>query len=190
MSFESGVSACPRTDQPSRRVNRLAVVVVAAFVAVLAMPSIAEAPSASADASAVGAPAAPVGVAYRATGMTQGANPGTPGQCTWGAAQKWFEASGSYPALSGNALSWSDSAIASGWTVVDDAQALSMVVFQPGVAGADTVGHVAWVDSVSQRPDGQWIHVTEMNNAYLGGVGIFNDRDIKDVPGMSYILLP
>ena len=127
---------------------------------------------------------------HRATGMAQGVNPGTQGQCTWGAAQKWFEASGSYPALSGNAMSWSDSAMAAGWTVVDDAQDRSMVVFQPGVAGAGSVGHVAWVDSVSQQPDGPWIHVTEMNNAYAGGVGIFNDRDIKDVPGMSYILLP
>jgi surface antigen len=187
MSFDSGVSACLRTHQPPRRVNRLAALVVAFFVAGTAMPSITEAPSASADAST---PSAPVGVAYRAMGMTQGVNPGTPGQCTWGAAQKWFEASGSYPALSGNAMSWSDSAMASGWTVVDDAQDRSIVVFQPGVAGAGSVGHVAWVDSVSQHPDGPWIHVNEMNNAYTGGVGIFNDRDIKDVPGMSYILLP
>jgi surface antigen len=133
---------------------------------------------------------APVADAGRATGRTQGVNPGAAGQCTWGAAQKWFEASGSYPALSGNAMSWSDSAIASGWTVVDDAQDRSIVVFQPGVAGAGSVGHVAWVESVSQHPDGRWIHVNEMNNAYAGGVGIFNDRDIKDVPGMSYILLP
>ena len=44
--------------------------------------------------------------------------------------------------------------------------------------------------NIRQRADGRWIHVTEMNNTYLGGVGIFNDRDIKDVPGMSYILLP
>jgi hypothetical protein len=29
-----------------------------------------------------------------------------------------------------------------------------------------------------------------MNNTYLGGAGIFNERDVKDVPGMSYILLP
>ena len=29
-----------------------------------------------------------------------------------------------------------------------------------------------------------------VNNAYAGGVGILNDRAIKDVPGMSYILLP
>jgi surface antigen len=126
----------------------------------------------------------------RATGRTQGSNPGTDGQCTWGAAQKWFEASGSYPAFRGDALAWRDSAIAAGWTVIDDAQDRSIVVFQPGIAGASAVGHVAWVNSVSQRPDGQWIHVTEMNNSQLGGVGIFNDRDIKDVPGMSYILLP
>jgi surface antigen len=126
----------------------------------------------------------------RATGRTQGSNPGTDGQCTWGAAQKWFEASGSYPAFRGDALAWRDSAIAAGWTVVDDAHDRSIVVFQPGIAGASAVGHVSWVDSVSQRPDGRWIHVTEMNNWQLGGVGIFNDRDVKDVPGMSYILLP
>jgi surface antigen len=204
MSFDSGVFACLRTDGPPRPVNRLAALAAAALVAGMAMHSMAESPSASADGSAtveaqtqrmsdapsVGGEAAPVADMHRATGMAQGVNPGTQGQCTWGAAQQWFEASGSYPALSGNAMSWSDSAIASGWTVVDDAQDRSMVVFQPGIAGAGSVGHVAWVDSASQRPDGRWIHVTEMNNAYLGGVGIFNDRDIKDVPGMSYILLP
>jgi surface antigen len=127
--------------------------------------------------------------ATRAMGRTQGLNPGTPGQCTWGAAEKWFEASGSYPALRGDAMSWADTAIAAGWTVVADARDRSIVVFPPGVAGAGSFGHVAWVDSVSQRPDGRWIHVTEMNNAYLGGVGIFNERDVKEVPGMSYILL-
>jgi surface antigen len=134
--------------------------------------------------------AAPVADAGRATGRTQGVNPGTEGQCTWGAAQKWLEASGSYPALRGDAMSWSDAATAAGWTVTDDAQDRSIVVFEPGVVGAGSVGHVAWVDSVSQRPDGRWIHVTEMNNSYLGGAGIFNERDVRDVPGMSYILLP
>jgi surface antigen len=133
---------------------------------------------------------AQVPYADRATGRTQGNNPGTDGQCTWGAAAKWFEASGTYPGVRGDALAWRDSAIAVGWTVVDDAQDRSIVVFQPGIAGAGGYGHVAWVDSVSERPDGRWIHVTEMNNSQLGGVGIFNDRDVKDVPGMSYILLP
>ena len=155
----------------------------------VAAPECSPAPP-SVDAEALDVDATSVADAGRATGSTQGVNPGTAGQCTWGAAQKWFEASGSYPALFGDAMSWSDAATAAGWTVVDDAQDRSIVVFKPGVAGAGSVGHVAWVDSVSQRPDGRWIHVTEMNNAYLGGVGIFNDRDIEDVPGMSYILLP
>jgi surface antigen len=126
----------------------------------------------------------------RAAGRTQTVNPGTPGQCTWGAAQKWFEASGSYPALTGDALAWADTARAAGYTVVNDARERSIVVFQPGVAGAGPIGHVAWVDSVTNRSDGRIIHVTEMNNTYYGGVGIFNDRDIREVPGMSYILLP
>jgi surface antigen len=143
-------------------------------------PTLADADAQSASATGV----------TRTAGATRAVNPGTPGQCTWGAAQKWFEVSGSYPALAGNAMSWNDNAAAAGWTVTDDPQDRSIVVFEPGVVGAGSVGHVAWVDSVSQRADGQWIHVTEMNNSYLGGVGIFNDRDVKNVPGMSYILLP
>jgi hypothetical protein len=44
--------------------------------------------------------------------------------------------------------------------------------------------------------DGRSVHlgcftiVTEMNNSQLAGVGIFNDRDAKYVPGMPYILWP
>ncbi len=282
MSFDSGVSAWLRTDEPPRSSNAavefrhprvappaLATLVVTALVAVMGTQSMTEATSASADASGtvevqtqritdanltsrqdgsynpgdqltlvcskrgrdvtgffssnapgrlndlwyqtsdghfvadvdietgtlkVAAPecgeAAPVADAGRATGRTQGVNPGTAGQCTWGAALKWFQASGSYPALFGDAMSWSDAATAAGWTVADDPQDRSIVVFKPGVAGAGSVGHVAWVDSVSQRPDGRSMHVTEMNNSNLGGVGISNDRDIMDVPGMSYILLP
>jgi surface antigen len=277
VSFDSEVPTCLRTGKPPRSLA-LGALVVIALVTALGAPSIAEAPSASADTSAtvevetqrmsdagltarqdgiyipgdeltlvcskrgpgmagiffgstvagrgndlwyqtsdghfvsdddietgtlkVAAPecsspppsaaseAVLVSTGGRTSGQTQGVNPGAPGQCTWGAAQKWFEASGSYPVLRGDAMSWGDSAAAAGWTVVDDPEDRSIVVFQPGVAGASSIGHVAWVDSVSQRPDGRWIHVTEMNNAYLGGVGIFNGRDIKDVPGMSYILLP
>ena len=83
-----------------------------------------------------------------------------------------------------------DSAAAAGYTVVDDAQDRSIVVFQPGVGGASAIGHVAWVDSVATRPDGQWIHVTEMNNTSLGGPGVFDDRDVMSVAGMSYVLMP
>ena len=136
------------------------------------------------------APAPAAADTVRTPGRTQASNPGTPGQCTWGAAQEWFDASGSYPAMHGDALQWRDSAAAAGYAVVDDAQDRSIVVFQPGVGGASAVGHVAWVDSVANRPDGRWIHVTEMNNTSLGGPGVFDDRDVKSVAGMSYVLMP
>jgi len=122
----------------------------------------------------------------RTVGRTQAINPGTPGQCTWGAAEKWFEATGSYPAMRGDALNWTNAAAAAGYTVVDVPTERSIVVFQPGAAGAGGYGHVAWVDSVA--PGGQFIHVTEMNG--LAGEGLWNGRDVQNVPGMAYVLLP
>ncbi|OUS97268.1 CHAP domain-containing protein [Rhodococcus sp. NCIMB 12038] len=127
----------------------------------------------------------------RAMGQTRNSNTGVSGQCTWGAYQKWFEASGRryYPALSGNARDWATSARAAGWSVVADAQTRSIVVFQPGVHYADqNFGHVGWVDRVERRGDGVYVTITEMN--YGGRVGQWNTRTVKDIPGMSYILLP
>nr|QGW61099.1 hypothetical protein ICEMyc226_00067 [Mycolicibacterium sp.] len=137
-------------------------------------------------------PPASASSAGRVMGRTQARNPGVAGQCTWGAAQKWFEATGGqfYPALSGDALEWANSARAEGWTVVNDAQPRSIVVLQPGVHYAAGAGHAAWVDSVEQRADGKYVHITEMNNSARGGVGVFDNDVEKDVPGMSYILLP
>lgn len=127
----------------------------------------------------------------RALGKTQPYNTGTPGQCTDGAMQKWHEATGDYPDVHGNAKDWADSASAAQWTVVGDAQPRSIVVFQPGVEGADPVnGHVAWVNSTSRRPDGLYINLTEMNNSQHGGPFHWWTRDAKDMPGMSYILAP
>ncbi|MCC4306267.1 CHAP domain-containing protein [Rhodococcus sp. 3-2] len=126
-----------------------------------------------------------------AMGQTRAANTGAAGNCTWGAYNKWFNASGGrhYPALSGNAKDWANSARATGWTVVLDAQPRSMVVFQPGVQSADrTYGHVAWVDSTARRADGLYVTITEMNGA--AGFNKWSTRTVKDVVGMSYILLP
>jgi surface antigen len=133
---------------------------------------------------------APAPNSGHAAGQRQAGNPGVPGQCTWGALQKWFEASGYYPDLDGNAANWANSARAHGWTVVDDAQPRSIVVFRPGLPYVGADGHVAWVNSVSQRSDGRWINITEMNNQAHGGAGHWWTRDVKDVPGMSYILMP
>jgi len=123
-------------------------------------------------------------------GQTTNVNNAMPGQCTDGALQKWFQATGSYPAVSGNAKDWPASARATGWTVVEDAQPRSLVVFQPGVQGASGDGHVAWVNSTRQQADGVYINITEMNNAQHGGPGAWWTRDVKEVPNMSYILLP
>ena len=127
----------------------------------------------------------------RAMGQTRGTNSGATGNCTWGAMEKWFQATGRryYPALSGNAKDWANSARATGWTVVLDAQPRSIVVFAPGVQGAHaSLGHVAWVDSTSRRPDGLYVTVTEMNGA--AGFNNWSSRTLKDVVGMSYILAP
>ena len=156
----------------------LAAVAVAAFASGIGAQAVVVAPPASADTIDQ--------IAVRTVGRTQTINPGTPGQCTWGAAEKWFEASGSYPAMRGDALNWTNAAVAAGYTVVDTPQDRSLVVFQPGVAGAGGYGHVAWVDSVSSG--GQVIRVTEMNG--LAGEGLWNDREIQNVPGMAYVLLP
>ena len=190
MSFHFEIAARPR-DAVRPRLSIMVVLAVVAVVIALTAPSNSVTPSALADTgTTVGVVSHGTSDAGGTAGLTQTVNPGTPGQCTWGAAQKWFEASGSYPAMRGDAMFWADSARAAGWTVVDDARERSIVVFPPGVAGAGSIGHVAWVDSVSQRLDGRWIHVTEMNNLSMGGPGIFNGRDVKQVPGMSYVLLP
>lgn len=132
---------------------------------------------------------APVSGTVRKRGRTEPANSADAGQCTWGAKQKFWEATGVYPGIYGNAKDWRASARAAGWTVVDDAEPRSIVVFQPGVQGAHRgLGHVGWVDSVENRRDGRYVHIIEMNGA--GGPGVWSQRTIKDVAGMSYILAP
>ncbi|HET7739635.1 MAG TPA: CHAP domain-containing protein [Mycobacterium sp.] len=135
--------------------------------------------------AAMGAAPAEADVAATA-GRTTSVNNAARGQCTDGALQKWFQATGSYPAVTGNAKDWPATARAAGWTVIDEPQARSLVVFQPGVQGASGDGHVAWVNSTN----GVTINITEMNNASYGGLGAWHTGDVKDVPGMSYILLP
>ena len=100
----------------------------------------------------------------RVYGQRASVNLGVAGQCTYGALEQWHNATGYYPLWAGNAKDWKDSAGAYGWLVVLDARPRSIVVFQPGVHGADpTSGHVAWVESVETRSDGLYVHILEMN---------------------------
>ncbi len=135
-------------------------------------------------------PAAPAADPGRTLGQRQATNSGTEGQCTWGALAQWFDVGGYYPALAGNASDWADSARAHGWTVVNDPQPRAIVVFQPWLPGVSPYGHAAWVNSVTERFDGTWVNIIEMNNASHGGAGAWWTRDVKNVPGMSYILMP
>ena len=138
--------------------------------------------------------AAPSG---RTTGATSQHNHFVPdyvGYCTFGAQEKVHEHAGYYiPALTGSAGSWDDQARKAGWTVAPDAQARSIVVFESSLVGG--VGHVAWVDAVN----GKDVTITEMNygrgataaNGYrTEGFNKWHTRTVKDVPGMSYILIP
>jgi surface antigen len=128
------------------------------------------------------------GSSGRSHGATRTYNAGVAGQCTWGAYYQWYVREGSYPALTGNADAWGSSARAAGWTVVDVAQANSIVVFQPGIQGASSLGHVAWVTSVSQRSDGLYVTFLEMNGP--AGPYKWDYRTVKDVAGMQYVLAP
>ncbi|WP_162907399.1 CHAP domain-containing protein [Allorhizocola rhizosphaerae] len=121
-------------------------------------------------------------------GTTQPGNSGVSGNCTWYAYERFKQFSGVYPNLSGgNAYTWNETAAARGWLVHNSPATQSIVVFEPGVQGASSQGHVAWVDFMQPRSDGTYIHVWEMN---WRGLHIVSDRWVKHVPGMSYIMAP
>lgn len=116
------------------------------------------------------------------TGKKSSYNWATPGQCTWGALNKWHNYTGYYlGGFHGNAYTWNERAAAAGWPVGHTPRAHSIVVFEPGVAGASGVGHVAWVTGVS----GSRVTFIEMNA--LAGPYNYNTRTVTHRSGMSYI---
>lgn len=127
----------------------------------------------------------------RAAGETVDTNPGEAGTALWGALEKWYFASGerSYPAVGGAPHDLAASARAAGWTVVTEPRDRAVVVIPPGVLDAPGSGHVAWVDSTSNRADGIYLRITEMAAADKAP-HIWSGRTVKALPGLSYILLP
>jgi len=127
-------------------------------------------------------------------------------QCTYGAAVKFMSATtytqsaasigatttGYLPRVSGDAREWNDVAAAGGWDVVSKNPApRSLVIFEPGVAGAGARGHNGFVTAVDVQADGVWVTYVDMNGA--GGDGTdptFATRRTRHVAGMSYILVP
>lgn len=135
-------------------------------------------------------------VTNRTKGATTNRNPlgGYEGYCTWGAQELVHANTGYYvAALTGNAEIWANQALAAGWTVVSEPQPRSIAVYSSALVGG--VGHVAWVDAV----DGGEVTIIEMNvgpgataaNGFrTAGFGEFDTRIVRDIPGVSYILIP
>lgn len=127
--------------------------------------------------------------AAASTGRTVSYNEGGAGECTWWALEEFRAYSGLYPDLydpanNGNAEYWAANAAADGWTVTGRPAADSIAVFQPGVDGAESDGHVAWVTKVS----GAEITISEMNGP--AGWAIVDSRTLTPASSVRYILAP
>lgn len=71
------------------------------------------------------------------------------GQCTWWATARYQQLTGKYVAWGGDAWSWANGARASGWMVSSSpppSGVPGIVVLQPGVQGAGSLGHVAVIE--------------------------------------------
>jgi surface antigen len=124
-------------------------------------------------------------VARATSGVRASHNWATPGQCTWGALNKWYASEGYYPGgWTGNASSWAYGAASAGYTVSGTPRTRSIIVMQPGVYGSSSLGHVGWVTGVS----GNQVTFVEMNA--LAGAYNYNTRTITDTSGIKYIYAP
>jgi len=117
-------------------------------------------------------------------------NAGVAGNCTWYANDQWqkYWLRHQYPALTGDAGNWNDSAAALGYDVGGIPTTHSIVVFEANTNGTGSAGHVAWVESVTQKSDGTHFQVSEMN--WAGNFNRVTGRDVKFGPRMSFIPAP
>jgi hypothetical protein len=104
------------------------------------------------------------------------------GYCTWGAAELWRKATGTYPAWSGNANRWATNAASLGFTVTDVPQARALMVSPYGSAG-----HVAWVTRVWVESGVTYYRVREMNWV---GWNVWSTRTVKHDPAFRFIVAP
>jgi surface antigen len=131
------------------------------------------------------------GDAYRCTYVVSGANPFPSGQCTWGAAYKWFQFQGSYPNWGGDAKNWYANAKAKGWTVSSTPRTRAILVIQPGAwpLSSASEGHVGWVNGINKDSSGKIVslNITDMN--HKPGAWDTYDRPYK-ASGMSFVYAP
>ena len=101
------------------------------------------------------------------------------GQCTWWAAQMRPDIGA---VVWGNAWNWLGSAHAAGLPIGYTPKVGAIAVYQPGVEGAWSAGHVAHVIAVS--PDGVHFTVDEMHFPF---VGVVDHRVSHTAPGVGFI---
>jgi surface antigen len=124
-------------------------------------------------------------------GETTTVNLGAPGNCTWGALQKWKAAVGTYPLTGGDAANWDNFARTHGWYVSGVPHVRAFVVFEPYKGGSFAAGHVGWVTGITYVGSGKFdITVVEMN-AGANGFNKYRTHTYRHVDDdMSYIVAP
>jgi surface antigen len=107
------------------------------------------------------------------------------GECTYWADLRYHQLTGIWVPWTGNAYQWAAGAAASGWVVSSRPKVPSIIVLQPGVQGAYSVGHVAVVERINS--DGS-VYTSNMNNySNGGGWDIVSYATYYPGPGVSFV---
>lgn len=104
------------------------------------------------------------------------------GQCTWYVYNRIAQTGHHIYSYLGNAADWVNSAKSLGYQVTDKPVAGAAVVFQPGVEGASSYGHVGFVEHVYS--DNSFL-ISEMN---VGGVFLMAWRHLSPGQGISFVI--
>lgn len=104
------------------------------------------------------------------------------GNCTWYVYNRISQVGHHINSYLGNAADWPTSAKSLGYQVTDKPVAGAAVVFQPGVEGASSYGHVGFVEHVYS--DNSFL-ISEMN---VGNVFIMAWRHLSPTSGMSFVI--
>lgn len=104
------------------------------------------------------------------------------GQCTWYVYNRIAQTGHHIDSYLGNAADWVNSAKSLGYQVTDKPVAGAAVVFQPGVEGASSYGHVGFVEHVYS--DNSFL-ISEMN---VGGVFLMAWRHLSPGQGISFVI--
>ena len=135
----------------------------------------------------------------RVIGNTATKNPFAEGQCTWGAEQEMYLATGKFMQMTGdknkkNAYQWDSTLNAMKWVRSLTPQSRSVVVLsQAAMQNAD--GHVAWVEGVEYDDGVTYLHTIEMNapgypNQWVSERREYDGGTDNQVPRMDFILAP